>query len=113
MNNRKGWMGRTAVVAVFIAMFLEMTSPPATATFPGANGPIAYTHSTAHGYEVCLINPDGSGRRCLTHNRVDDFEPAFSPDGSKIAWAHGRIGHSTIWLMRLDGTHKRQVTALG
>ncbi|MEM8771724.1 MAG: amidohydrolase family protein [Pseudomonadota bacterium] len=39
-----------------------------------------------------------------------DFQPRFSPDGSKIAFTSDRAGGDNIWIMNVDGTDKRQVT---
>lgn len=41
-----------------------------------------------------------------------DGEPRWSPDGNWIVFQHGDPnGVTTIWIMRRDGSHRRQVTA--
>ncbi len=51
------------------------------------NGRIAYTDwDGGKDYEIYTINPDGSGKRQLTHNDTNDIDPAYSPDGEKIAY---------------------------
>ncbi len=42
---------------------------------------------------------------------VHDFEPKFSPDGSRIAYTSSRFGDVTdIWVSRADGSHPFQLT---
>ena len=36
--------------------------------------------------EICIMNADGVDKRRLTHNRVADQDPEWSPDGSTIAF---------------------------
>src|SRR5689334_14146720 len=48
---------------------------------------------------------DGSSTQ-LTANTVDDADPAWSPDGAKIAFSHFNSGtnHFEIWTMNANGT---------
>lgn len=46
----------------------------------------------------------------LTDNGHLDEWPSPSPDGSHIAWASGTEEDKNLWIMRSDGSDKRQVT---
>jgi hypothetical protein len=60
---------------------------PASAREEGKNSRIAYTDwDGGKDYEIYTINPDGSGKTQLTHNDTNDIDPAYSPDGEKIAY---------------------------
>jgi len=56
------------------------------------------------GSDVYVMNRDGSDLRRLTDSPGFDGGPAWSPDGSKLAFASKRDGGSGIYLMRPDGT---------
>ena len=68
--------------------------------------------------EIYVMNADGSGTRRLTHNVGYDGEPAWSPDGRKIAFqskrraVRGVVGGSKgeIYVMNADGSGKRNLT---
>ncbi|HMA22750.1 MAG TPA: hypothetical protein VKP00_02120, partial [Gemmatimonadaceae bacterium] len=53
-----------------------------------------------------VANADGSGIARLTSDTSSYSEPAWSPDGARIAVVKGGDG---IWLMDADGTHARQL----
>lgn len=77
----------------------------ARATFPGDNGLIAF-HSESMG-GIYTIRPDGSRRRKLAR---DGFEPAWSPDGRRIAYVRlPASGNSQLVIMRANGRGKRIV----
>ena len=74
---------------------LAGTAREAEATFPGANGRIVFDSERTTGTgvdnptgdsEIFTIKPDGTGLKQLTFNTVGDNDPAFSPDGTKIAY---------------------------
>ena len=53
---------------------------------------------------------DGTGLRRLTHNRGQDAEPAWAPNGKRIAWSFGATAAgstSGIYTMSPDGSAKR------
>jgi Tol biopolymer transport system component len=63
-------------------------------------------------HEIYVMNADGSGSRRLTHNRAFDGEPAWSPDGRKIAFQSTKTigGNKEIYVMNADGSGKRNLT---
>ena len=69
-------------------------------------GPVGRNH------EIYVMNADGSGSRRLTHNRAYDGEPAWSPDGRKIAFQSTKTigGNKEIYVMNADGSGKRNLT---
>jgi len=48
--------------------------------------------------------------RQMTHNRWDDLEPAFSPDGQWIVFASARLGPRNVALMDRNGEFLRLLT---
>jgi len=64
---------------------------------------------------IHLISPDGSLSSSLYnyYTSTDDYEPSWSPDGSKIVyhsrWKYGK-GEHTISVMNADGTDRINIT---
>lgn len=52
------------------------------------------------------MTANGSGQTRLTNNAVGDSQPAFSPDGKRIAFARKDEGqfNSAIYTMAIDGS---------
>lgn len=46
----------------------------------------------------------------LLSSARDDFEPTFSPDGSRLAFSSNRSGTYQIWISGSDGSSPRQIT---
>jgi Tol biopolymer transport system component len=97
----------------------------ADAAYPGQNGRIVFVESAegrggaGWAETIVSVREDGTDRRALTRptSGSADFDPAWSPDGRRIAYVHssGReVGHHTagseIWLMDADGGRKRRLT---
>jgi Tol biopolymer transport system component len=72
---------------------------------------IAFHAHGSGGREIYLMNADGSNRVRLTNNNIDDRNPAFSPDGSRIVYGSVITGADwELWVMNADGTNKVQIT---
>jgi TolB protein len=68
--------------------------------------------------ELYSVTPQGDALRQLTRNRLNDFDPAWSPDGRRITFVRqttGRQGEvlTSLWVMAADGRHQRRLTASG
>ena len=82
---------------------------------------IAFTSSvagpTGGNFEVFVMNADGSNPVNLTNNPatapdlpvIDNF-PAWSPDGTKIAFRSTRDGDNAIFIMDADGSNVTRLT---
>jgi Tol biopolymer transport system component len=70
-----------------------------------ANTRIAYSCNGG----ICVIYPDGSGRRQLTRDLFTDSYPSWSPDGRSIAFT-GNLGRTVIDVINADGTARRRLT---
>lgn len=61
---------------------------------------------------VWVMTPQGRGMTQLTGDDEHDGEPAWSPDGTMIAFSTNRAGGNfDIWVMRADGSHLRRLTS--
>ena len=62
--------------------------------------------------ELYVSRSTGKAVRRLTTNRLHDLAPAWSPDGTRIAFVRGETtrNRSSIWVMRADGRDPRRLT---
>src|SRR5688572_24128844 len=90
---------------LLVALLLLLAAEPAGAAFPGENGKIVFVSnrlsadSPEGDEEIYTMDPDGNDVTRLTTNAARDFAPAFSPDGSKIAFVSDRDGNREIFVM--------------
>lgn len=60
--------------------------------------------------DIYIMNPDGSNQQALITFPRDDWSPAWSPDGTMIAWVNKEFGPEDIWVAGVDGTDPRRLT---
>jgi WD40-like Beta Propeller Repeat len=69
--------------------------------------PLENSYSTTQ--ELYAVPSGGGAPLRLTHNRVDDSQAAYSPDGTQIAFHREGRG----WIMDSDGKHQRELPLPG
>ena len=60
--------------------------------------------------DIYVVNADGTGRTRLTRDPAEEFSPAWSPDGAKIAFSRFTGTRFQIYVMNADGTGATQLT---
>lgn len=96
-------LGVAAAVAVLFALSITGS---ARATYPGANGKIAFsTDQDPNGSNIFTVNPDGSSETQLTHGEFGSANaPNFSPDASKIVFQGDISGIPQLYVINADGS---------
>ncbi|HEX7114552.1 MAG TPA: amidohydrolase family protein [Steroidobacter sp.] len=60
--------------------------------------------------DLYLLAPEGGEARALLAGLAFDCQPAFSPDGRRIAFISDRSGSDNLWIADADGSNLRQIT---
>lgn len=61
--------------------------------------------------EIAVVAANGSGLRVLTHDKVTETSPAWSPNGEQIAFIRPKPHTSDqVWVMNADGSGQHAVT---
>ncbi|HSM05394.1 MAG TPA: hypothetical protein VK858_12315, partial [Longimicrobiales bacterium] len=71
---------------------------------------IAFRRDLGSQEDIYLMTVDGSAFVNLTDHEDGDTDPAWSPDGSRLAFVSTRSGTADLWVMNADGTGLVQVT---
>jgi TolB protein len=97
-----------------VALALVAASPAAGTS----NGRIAYSTGFVLPYgdrdvgsQVFVVDPDGTGLHQLTHvaGGHDAADPAWSPDGRRIAYQSDPGGEYDLWVMNGNGTGQHRI----
>jgi hypothetical protein len=99
MSRYRGSSGGLAAFVAFLALAVSCST--ASATFPGANGRIAFERGG-----IYTISPDGSGLRRLVASGED---PAWSPGGGRIVFSRPSPEARWVYVMRADGSQVRRI----
>jgi hypothetical protein len=99
------------VIGVLPALVTLVLAPLARATFPGANGLLAYEDGSGPAPVLRVVSPDGTGSKPLFAPGDSDDAPAWSPDGRKLAFTRSSAGNDDIWVYdAARRTRPKQVT---
>ncbi|MFN2525486.1 MAG: TolB family protein [Actinomycetota bacterium] len=128
-------LGVIAALAWGIGLLPRSIAPRAQAIFPGRNGGIAFSSlqglcPDAGGarslisttgiagdhlgcdYDIFSVAPNGSAIRRVSEGSDIDIQPAWSPDGRRLAFVRTDLllTNSDIWVMERDGTGVTNLT---
>lgn len=90
---------------------LTTTGRDSSPNFSAGGHRIVFARTTGAQSWIYVMRADGTHVHRLTHGRLSDVTPAWSPDGRFIVFSRGdfRMGFR-IWVMRADGRRPHRVT---
>jgi Tol biopolymer transport system component len=104
----------STLVGLIVLALLIPTPTPSTGM---SAGQIAFASDRDGNWEIYVMNVDGNDQRNLTNTSTNDTGPAWSPDGSQIAFMSGCQLRSWdpestcgIYVMNADGSDPRNLT---
>jgi dipeptidyl aminopeptidase/acylaminoacyl peptidase len=89
---------------------LTFTPIPTFTPVGGGTGKIAFISIAEGGFDIFVMNADGSNPFRLTKDTTWDCCPDWSPDGTKIAFSSLRDGNREIYVMNADGSGQTNLT---
>jgi hypothetical protein len=105
------WALGTACVGAVVAGVLATPLQAERGTFPGQNGAFVF----GIGGSILTENPDGTGRKTIVPLTpgvaAAAYEPAWSSDGTKIAFSTKLAGTGGIMIVNADGSGLTRVTS--
>ena len=94
------------------ALLVDLGDRSTYPAFPAVGERLAFVSLLEEGSYVHVIDMDGTDRRRV--GPLDAYEPAFSPDGTTIAFVRsvtqGGDGHYELAVMKVDGSGQRRLT---
>jgi dipeptidyl aminopeptidase/acylaminoacyl peptidase len=98
------WLALGVAGAAATGWLLAGSAAPAGAADRGANGEIAFSQGNGQ-----IVVYSGGAEQVLTPSGASQTQPAFSPDGTRIAYASSLH----IWIMKANGTGAAAVPVTG
>ena len=104
------FFARTPQELIITPVILETpTTAPSPSDTPCTK--IALVITDGVNSEIYTVCPDGSLMTNLTDVVASDTDPAWSPDGKRIAFTSSRDGSSQIYVMDADGKYPMELTS--
>jgi dipeptidyl aminopeptidase/acylaminoacyl peptidase len=102
----------TAVALGAAAWALQALLPAAAGAAATTAGTIAFESNRAGNFDIHTMAGTGGGQARLTTDPADDLDPAWSPDGRRIAFVAQRLDSNVtdIWTVNADGSGLKPVT---
>ena len=60
--------------------------------------------------DIYVVSSTGGARHALTSDPEQEYQPALSPNGRRIAYIRGDDEDAQVWLMNADGSGQHQLT---
>jgi len=98
----------SATTAVAQATQAEPEMP--LAEMAGLQGKIIFATNQDGNYDIYSVNPDGDELTLMTETALDDYDPAWSPDGKQIVFVSNRDGNPELYRMNADGSDPFRLT---
>ncbi len=84
---------------------------PGGSTIAFVRGPSVDCNTAEEQGDIYAMNPDGTNQRILANNSDGETRPAYSPDGSRIAYFRGAPSSpGFLYVMNADGTGQTKIS---
>ena len=104
--------GRFLTATLVVSLFIQMQI--AVNGYASRRTKIAFKSSRDGSSDIYVMDGDGRNQRRVTVNPAWDENPAWSPDGKKIAFVSNRNNvnkdHKQIWVIDADGKNPMRLT---
>ena len=103
--------GRTLVSFIGLTVMLLCAELWLVRGLAAQKSQVVFTHLVFDNFEIYVMDVDGGNRENLSNSPVDDMEPDWSPDGTKIAFVSDRNDDADqIYVMDSDGKNQTRLT---
>lgn len=99
------------LISVGLVLAITLAARPAAGPPPRPVGTIAFASLAPRGWDLYVTEVATGRTRRLTDHPALDYNGAFSPDGSRIAFVSERDGNPNLYSARADGSGLKRLTA--
>ena len=112
--SRSRSIASSVAASMLVAAALAVGTPsPAGASWPSSNGVLAFRTMRDGNAQIYTLTTDGSATQNISRSSATELDPAFSPDGDRIAYARSLHpgGRQDLYVMNADGQGGFRLTA--